>query len=116
MPPWALARLRSSGTPPGWSGSVLSGARSLVLWAERSPRIAFMAGIEPLAVESRLLLAGPSSMASLSRMRDLQAEACRRAEAREAELAAAPGRDVLGALGAGFSIASSAVMIVVALA
>lgn len=55
-------------------------------------------------------------MASLSRMRDLQAEACRRAEVREAELAAAPGRDVLGALGAGFSIASSAVMIVVALA
>jgi hypothetical protein len=114
MPPWALARIRMSGTTSDWSGFVLGRARSLVQFAERNPREAFMSGIEPLAVETRMLMAGRGSLAELSRMREIQAEACRRAEARETELVAAPGRELLGALGAGFSIASSVVMIATA--
>lgn len=69
-----------------------------------------------MAVETRILLSGPATFPALSRMRDLQAEACRRAEAREEELAGAPSRNLLGTLGTVFSIGSSAVIIVAALA
>ena len=65
MPPWALARLRSSGTPPGWSGSVLSGARSLVLWAViiGSIVVAPVGAAIALTVTDRVL--GMSSMIGL---------------------------------------------------
>jgi len=90
------------------AGLVLGRAEAILGFVDRHPRIAFESGIEPVALEMRILVregtlsrmsrglgnSGQADFEILDRASRLQSEAARRLAAYEAEMEGAPGREI----------------------
>jgi len=142
--PWAARGLRGAPAETALAAraralarDLAARARDVVLFSERHPEMSFLSGLEPVALEMRMVLAGgaldraaaaaagqggprgraaPGDLDQLRRAADLGREAHRRLARYEAELLARPARRLGEGVETVFSVASSLVWIIMAIA
>lgn len=139
--PWARRGLRAAPADAALAAraraavdDLAARARAVVVFSERHPEVSFLSGLEPVALEMRMVLAGGSleraaaapggahgrlagaDLDQLRRAADLGREAHRRLARYEAELLARPARRLGEGVETVFSVASSLVWIIMAIA
>lgn len=140
--PWAARGLRAAPAEAALAAraraavrELAARARDVVLFSERHPEMSFLSGLEPVALEMRMVLAGgaleraatagtggaqgrvgPGDLDQLRRAADLGREAHRRLARYEAELLARPTKRLGEGVETVFSVASSLIWIIMAIA